>query len=222
MSIIRNDITIVVPVKANSQRVKNKNLRKFGDTSLYQLKLRQLKKTKRFRKIIISSEDSEVLEFADLNGFKVHERDKYYSTSKVPMSEVYSYVASEVDGENIAWVNVTNPFADNKIYDSAAKNYLKLNHKFNDCLLSAVINRQNYFFNGKPINFKPYPWPRSQDLKPLISLPFAISILKRKKMIKWGSCVGKKPKFFYLNPLLALDIDDQFTFDLCETIYKKK
>ena len=43
------------------------------------------------------------------------------------MSEVYSYVASEVGGENVAWVNVTNPFADNKIYDSAAKNYLKLN-----------------------------------------------------------------------------------------------
>ena len=41
-------------------------------------------------------------------------------------------------------------------------------------------------------------------------------------MIKWGSCVGKKPKFFGLNPLLSLDIDDQFNFDICEMVFKNK
>ena len=41
-------------------------------------------------------------------------------------------------------------------------------------------------------------------------------------MIKWGSCVGKKPKFFGLNPLLSLDIDDQFNFDICEMIFINK
>ena len=54
------------------------------------------------------------------------------------------------------------------------------------------------FFNNKPINFKRSPWPRSQDLNPLISLPFAISILRRKNMIRWGSCVGEKPYFYFL------------------------
>ena len=216
------DITIVVPVKSKSERVKNKNLKRFGNTSLYHLKLKQLKKTKMFNKIIVSSEDQKILDYALKKGFDIHKRDKYYSTSKVPMSEVYSYIASEISGENIAWVNVTNPFADSFIYDEAAKLYLKMNLKKNDCLLSANTNKQNYFYKNKTVNFKPSPWPRSQDLIPLISLPFVINILKRKNMIKWGSCVGKKPKFFGLNPLLSLDIDDQLNFDICEIIFKNK
>ena len=88
--------------------------------------------------------------------------------------------------------------------------------------MSAVESKQNYFFKNKAINFKRTPWPRSQDLKPLISLSFAINILKREDMIKWRSCVGKKPYFFITNPLIAIDIDDQATFRLAEILYKEK
>ena len=89
-------------------------------------------------------------------------------------------------------------------------------------LLSAVENKQNYFFKNKAINFKRTPWPRSQDLEPLVSLSFAVNILKRKDMIKWGSCVGKNPFFFITNPLIAIDIDDQASFRLAEILYKER
>ena len=58
------------------------------------------------------------------------------------------------------------------------------NTKKYDCLLSAIETRENFFYKEKPINFKRTPWPRSQDLKPLVSLPFVINILKRKKASK--------------------------------------
>ena len=38
------EITGIIPVKANSERVKNKNLRKFSDSNLFELKLNQLSK----------------------------------------------------------------------------------------------------------------------------------------------------------------------------------
>ena len=40
------EVVGIVPVKASSERVKKKNLRKFGNTNLFELKLKQLKKTK--------------------------------------------------------------------------------------------------------------------------------------------------------------------------------
>ena len=43
------EIEGIIPVKAQSDRVKNKNLRKFGNSSLYELKLTQLSKTKQFK-----------------------------------------------------------------------------------------------------------------------------------------------------------------------------
>ena len=40
-------------------------------------------------------------------------------------------------------------------------------------------------------------------------------------LIRWGSCVGKKPYFLILDPLTAKDIDTQKDFDYCEFLYKK-
>ena len=217
----KKNIVAIVPVKGNSVRVKKKNLTKFADSNLFQIKLKQLKKTSCFQKIIISSENKKILDYAKNNGFSTHLRDSYFSTSKVPMSEVYRYIASEIDGEYIAWINVTNPLCNEYIYQSAVKKFKKISNNY-DCFLSAVKNKQNYFYKNKPINFKRSPWPRSQDLEPLISLPFAISILKRKDMVKWGSCVGKKPFFYFLNPLVATDIDDQSSFKIAELLFKKK
>ena len=137
------------------------------------------------------------------------------------MSEVYRNIASEISGEFIAWINITNPLISHEIYEEAVRKWRKLSYQY-DCLLSAVENKQNYFFKNKAINFKRTPWPRSQDLEPLVSLSFAVNILKRKDMIKWGSCVGKNPFFFITNPLIAIDIDDQASFRLAEILYKER
>ena len=136
------------------------------------------------------------------------------------MSEVYSYLGSSIEGEHIAWINVTNPLAESKIYDKAVELYKKNINKY-DCLLSAIETRENFFFKKKTINFSRSPWPRSQDLDPLISLPFVINILKKKNLIKWGSCVGKKPFFYILDNITAKDIDNKEDFMFCEMIYKK-
>lgn len=215
------DIVGIIPVKGNSERVKQKNLRSFANTSLYELKLNQLKKTKNFKRFIVSSEDKKILNIAKKKGFDTHLRDPYFSTNQVPMSEVYSNIASEIDAKYVAWINVTNPLVEAKIYDDAAIVFNKIRFKY-DCLLSAKENRENFFFKNKPINFKPIPWPRSQDLEPLVSLPFAINILSRKNLQEWGSCVGKKPYFYFVDPVICTDIDEQHNFDFCEMMFKKK
>ena len=56
----------------------------------------------------------------------------------------------------------------------------------------------------------------------LESLSFAINILKRKNMIKWGSCVGKKPLLMEFPQLNSWDIDFDHDFKFCEAIYKSK
>ncbi len=216
------NITAIVPVKSKSDRVKKKNLRSFSNTNLFDLKLSHLKKTKCFNKIIISSEDDKILKIAKTRKFMTHKRDKYFSTSHVPMSEVYSNIASEVEGQYIAWINVTNPLCDHYVYEYAVKKFKSLDKKKFNCLLSAIKHKQNFFFQNKTVNFKRYPWPRSQDLEPLVTLPFAISIIKRTDLVKWGSLVGSKPYFFFLNPIIAMDIDDKESFKLAELIFDRK
>ena len=67
---MKKEIVGLIPVKGNSERIKQKNLRRFGDTTLFELKLRQLQNSKGFTDIIVSSENQEVLDTAKQYGFR--------------------------------------------------------------------------------------------------------------------------------------------------------
>ena len=118
-----DEITAIIAVKGYSERIHKKNIRPFHDTSLLELKLNQIKQVKNIDKIIVTSESKECLDIARTNDVAVHIRDPKYSTSSVPMSEVYSYLASECEGENIVWIPVTNPLADAQVYEKAVQKH---------------------------------------------------------------------------------------------------
>ena len=63
---------------------------------------------------------------------------------------------------------------------------------------------------------------RSQDLKKLYAVNFAINILSRKNMIKYKTTIGKKPKFFKIQKNLSIDIDEKEDFILAELLYNLK
>ena len=149
--------------------------------------------------------------------------DKYANSGysdRIAKSWIPSIQTHEIQGENIAWINVTNPLAGSDCYSNAVQMYQKMEKAF-DCLLSVSEVRDYLFHNGKPINFKPNPWEKSQNLTGVVEMTFVINILKRNDMIKWGSCVGETPCFYYLNKLISWDIDSQEDFDFCEMIHSK-
>jgi len=190
---------------------------------LLELKINQLLNVPYFDEIVVSSEDKEILNIAKKMNVGCHERNPKYSTSDVSMSKVYSYLASELDADTIVWVPVTNPLVNSDRYITAMKIYNsnKFENRF-DCLLSVCEVKDYLFYNNKPINFTINPWQKSQDLKGLYALTFAICILKKHRMEEWGSLVGNNPYFFVMGSIESTDIDFQEDFDFCEMICKKK
>ena len=218
---MKKEIVGLIPVKGESDRVPQKNIRHFSGTNLLKLKLEQLKDAEGFSSIIVSSEDERILKIASENGYETHVRDPDYSTSEVPMSEVYSYIGNSISGDHIAWINVTNPLVTSAAYTEALKQYDSMSDSF-DCLLSAYEIRSNIFWKNQPLNFKAYPWPRSQDLDPAIILSFAISLRKREDLIKQATLVGSNPNFYLLDQIMSWDIDSEEDFELCELIHQHK
>ena len=218
---MKSGIVAIIPVKGDSERVPKKNMRKFCGTSLLEVKINQLKAVKGFDQILVSSENDDVLRLANSLGVSTHKRDSYYSTSSVPMSEVYSHLADIAQYDTVAWVNVTNPLVNSEVYDEAIAKYHKLSKKKYDCLMSVYELKEYVFYNEKPVNFEPYPWPRSQDLKGLSVPSFAINIMSREDLKSNGTLVGKSPYFFYIDPLLSTDIDVQSDFDFCEMMFSR-
>ena len=53
-------------------------------------------------------------------------------------------------------------------------------------------------------------------------MSFMINILPRQELINRGTCVGETPYFFLVDQVTSWDIDFQYDFDFCESIYLKK
>lgn len=54
-------VTAVIPIRSGSQRVKDKNLRKFGDTSLMELKIKNLLQVPELDRIIVNTNSEEAI-----------------------------------------------------------------------------------------------------------------------------------------------------------------
>ena len=215
-------ITALIAVKANSDRVENKNIRPFADSNLLEIKLKQLQSLDIFDEVIVSSESDEVLSMCESFNVTLHKRDSFYATSEVPMSDVYEYLAKIVKTEYIAWIPVTNPLVDGQIYKNAVTSFKSMDHKVHDSLLSVSDVQEYLYHNDKPLNFTLDPWQRSQDLIGTFAINFAINILSKKNMINLRSTVGRKPYFFTIDKSMAIDIDYMEDFILAEILYKLK
>ena len=215
-------ITALIAVKANSDRVENKNIRPFADSNLLEIKLRQLQSLDIFDEVIVSSESDVVLSMCESFNVTTHKRDSFYATSEVPMSDVYEYLAKIVRTEYIAWIPVTNPLVDGQIYKNAVTSFKSMDHNVHDSLLSVSSVQEYLYYNDIPLNFTLDPWQRSQDLVGTYAINFAINILSKKNMIDLRSTVGRKPYFFNIDKCTAIDIDYMEDFILAEILYKLK
>ena len=101
---IRNKrLLAIVPVRAGSQRVKNKNIRKFAGSNLLEIKLKQLKKIKDIDKILVSSDSNKMLKIGKRLNLTTHKREKYYASSKATNSEFFQNLAEFIDADYVLY-----------------------------------------------------------------------------------------------------------------------
>lgn len=213
-------IKALVAVRSGSQRVQNKNIRPFADSSLLEIKLSQLNRIKNIDGIIVNSNDDNMLKIASDMGCETVKRDEEYASNEVSMSEVYRNMAENFNGDVVVYANVTNPLIKDRTIEKAIKTYLMKVEDY-DSLNTAHLIKEFLFKDNKPINYELKQQPRSQDLPDIYALNFAINIIEREKMIKCMNVVGEKPFIWGIDEVEATDIDNPIDFEFSEYLYKK-
>ncbi len=224
-------INVFLPCKKNSQRVKNKNKRKFAyiNSGLIKIKLTQLLKAKLINKIYLSTDDSQIILFAKKLKSKkiiIHVRkDKSLSTSSTRTQKLIDHAMNIIPDGHILWTHVTSPFIDEKIYDGAIKKYKKIiRSKYYDSLMSVSKIKGFVWDDKKSINYnyKKAKWPKTQDIKPLNKINSGIFLNSRLNYFKFKNRIGKKPYMYELPRYFGTDIDDNDDFYLAEFLFKNK
>ena len=205
-----NKITAIIPVRAGSTRLKNKNIAPFAGTNLLVNKINQLKQVKEIDKIVVSSDSDLMLSMAKAVGADTHKRALEYCDEKTKsFGEVVRHIAESVDGDDILWATCTSPLVFPKDYREAIVAYYKALENGYDSLMS-VESFKRYIWNEEgPLNYelglKHVP---SQQLPTLYFVTDGILMAPRKKMIEWSYFHGRNPYKFLVNKRTGCDIDD--------------
>lgn len=203
-------LTAVIPVRAGSRRLKNKNIAPFAGTTLLQYKIRQLKRVDGIDKIVVSSDSDLMLDLAIDEGAEVHKRSPEYCDEKTKsFGEVVEHVCRNVKSENILWATCTSPLVEPETYAKAISTYYERVPAEGDSLVS-FEQIKRYLWNDKgPINYKlGLGHVPSQQLPSLYIVTDGILIAPRKKMIEWHYFHGPNPVRFIIDKKSAVDIDD--------------
>ena len=93
------------------------------------------------------------------------------------------------------------------------KNLLKKTKIYDSILTSHEIYSW-FWFNKKPVNYKPKILPRSQDAKPVVVETTGLYGIKSSALKKYNCRIGKNPYFFNVNKKEALDLDNIEDFEI--------
>jgi len=219
---MKSNIVAIIPIRKNSQRIKNKNFINFyKGKSLLEIKINQLKKIKEIDKIVISSDSSKAEKIAKKHKISFHKREKYFASSECSGSDFFRHLALSIKGNYLMYCPCTSPIIKKKTYKKFFKTFSLLKNNFDS--LNTVSLLKTFMWKGsKSLNYNSFKAPNSQDLpNNFFELTFGLNIISRKNMIKFKNIVGRKPKFFVLDKLESTDIDEKIDFETAQIIYGK-
>ncbi len=210
----------IIPARSGSTRVKNKNIRKFADSNLLEIKIRQLKEVKRLDGIIVNSNDDEILDIAKSCGVETVKRDSYFASNSVSINDVYVNQAEHCDSDYIMHCTCTNPLLEVETINKIIDFFFENENKYNS-VNSAHLIKEFMWLNSKPINYKVEHMPRSQDLPDILGLNFAVNILSKKSLIENRNVIATRPYLYKISSLEAVDVDWEIDFEFAEFAYRK-
>lgn len=213
----KGKVTAVVAVRKGSQRVPNKNIKPFGDTTLLDLKLQTLLKVSNIDEIIVNSDCDEMIEIGKSYGVKTKKREEYFASSEASNSEFHGHIGKTTDTDYIFLAPVCSPFISSEKHEEAITQFMN-----SDCdsLTSTSLVKGHLWLDGKPINYDLNNVPNSQDLPNIEMINYGITIVDKNIMKNKSRVIGDKPNFIILNEYEGVDINTPFEFQTAEIIYK--
>ncbi len=219
---MKNKIICFIPARSGSKSIINKNLRKINRKTLLEITVEQAIKSKKFYKIIVSSDSQKILN--NVKKFKVIrlKRSKRNSSDIAStdnaLLETLKYI--NFDFDSIVILQVTSPLR--KV--ETVKNFVDYckNKKFDTCCTVTELDEQvgikKSFFN--PLlqrNIR-----RRQSRKKFIFENSLMYFIKRKFILKNKKIYAKKNwNYFITNRYESLDINNFEDLKMAKLLYKK-
>ena len=224
-------ISIVIPIRKGSQRVKHKNTRAFTQEgkSLTEIKTEQLLKIQGVDEIVFTTDDDVAIKqikkiAAGDNRVKIDVRPDELCSSTTIVKDLIDYMTTITKGDVIMWLHVTSPLVNEKDYEKALEKYFNSIDEGYDSLMS-VAEIQQFLWSKKTnkiINTDDTvnKWPNTQDLEPLYEVTHAFYVNSRDNYLKMHDRIGIKPYLYITKNEKNVDVDHESDFEFAQKLYQ--
>jgi CMP-N-acetylneuraminic acid synthetase len=221
MDIEKLKIAALVPMKKNSERVPNKNMKLFNGKPLYHAIINTLLKSKYIDTIYIDTDSELIINDVQLNfpTISILNRPIELQGDYVSMNEIINHNLGKINYDIYLQTHSTNPLINIHTVDLALSTFIENNHY--DSLFSVTkIQSRFYWSDGSPLNHDINNLIRTQDLKPIYEENSNIYIFTEQSFKDSNlKRIGLKPLMFEINKIESIDIDEVEDFNLAELIY---
>lgn len=222
-----SEIAVVVQARLNSERVPQKMIRPFNDTTLFGLVLDKLKASKHDLNIFASVHEEELVHIAAEREINIYKRSHESANNDNSLQKIYEWhnKLQEIGYKYVVLVSGCNPLLKTETIDKFIEQFMSQE----DENLFAVIEKKQYYWNkeGKLIT----PWPEDQTImntkavEPTLEAAHVLyaSRLDIIKDDRWMGDFQKEGgiKLFVMDELESFDIDYEWQFNVAELLCKK-
>lgn len=212
----------LVPMKGHSERVKNKNLRRFGDRPLMCHILNALHESRYVSKIYIDTDSDEIAQTAVENFRKIEiiKRPARLCGDMVSMNDILKYDIAEIGADYYIQSHATNPLLRTSTIDKACEKYFEGLGQYDSLFTVNKVQTRFYDKVAHPVNHDPDHLIRTQDLEPWYEENSNLYIFSRDSFLARNARIGEYPQMLVMDSLESVDIDEESDFVLAGEIYK--
>lgn len=218
----------IIPARAGSKRIKNKNILKFYGLSFLGRAISTAKKSKIFEKIIVSSDSSKILKIGSKFGaINFGLREKKFSDDKTTTDELLFREIKKNNLEKIKYICCIyppTPLLDFKTIKKAYKKFVSGNY---DSLIS-ICKFEYPIFRALKIKknkvgflWKKFETKRSQEIQEMYHDLGYFYFFKTKSFLLNKKIISKNTGFFEIPRDKAIDIDDNTDLKIAKKLFKK-
>ncbi len=209
-------IVAVVPMKLNSQRLPQKNMKCFTNGGpLCSYILKTLQKIPVIQEIYVYCSQDHIRSCLP-DGIKYLQRSASLDRDDAQMNEVLRCFAEEIFADVYVMTHATSPFVKPQTIQKGLEAVLSGKY---DSAFAAEKIQGFLWMNGMPFNYELNAIPRTQDMQPVYKETSGFYIYERNVMIQKGQRIGKRPYMVETGKIEAVDIDELEDFLIANAIY---
>lgn len=224
-------ILAIIPARGGSKGVLRKNIKMLAGKPLIAWTIEEAKKSKYISRLILSSEDDEIINVAKKYGCEVpFKRPIELAQDNTPGIEPVLHAIEKLGADDYDFVILLQPTSP-----------LRTIEDIDGCIEFALKNKSDFVVSVTEPNKSPY-WmyklksngtmepliqqivtaTRRQDLSKVYALNGALYFGKIKKILKEKSFLTNSTKAYIMPINRSFDIDNELDFIICDQIIKEK